>query len=310
MHPKQTKWQTRWSATIVVALGWLLASGLAHAAAPKQKTFASPEEAITALVEAVKTRKSGEALAILGTESKSWLASGDSVADRTAGEQFVMHYEQKHVIEQAGNRAVMSVGRDDWPFPIPLVNVGDRWHFDTAAGKEEILARRIGKNELSAIEVMRAIVDAEREYAAADRDDDGLLAYAQKFGSGKGKRDGLYWPVKDGEPLSPLGPLVAKAESEGYPPGGGAEPYHGYYFKIIRSQGKNAPGGAFDYVVRGKMIGGFAVVAFPAKYAVSGVMTFMVNQDGEVYQKNLGPNTAQAAKKITKFDPDNTWSKP
>jgi DUF2950 family protein len=310
MHPKQTNWQTGWIATIVVALAWLLASGIVHAAAPKQRTFASPEEAITALVEAVKTRKIGEALAILGIESKYWLVSGDSVADRTAGERFVMHYEQKHVIEQAGDRAVMSVGSDDWPFPIPLVKVGDRWHFDTAAGKEEILARRIGKNELSAIEVVRAIVDAEREYAAADRDDDGLLAYAQKFGSSPGKRDGLYWPVKDGEPLSPLGPLVAKAASEGYPPGSSANPYHGYYFKIIRSQGKNAPGGAYDYVVRGKMIGGFAVVAYPAKYAVSGVMTFMVNQDGVVYQKNLGPNTAQAAKKITKFDPDDTWSKP
>jgi hypothetical protein len=204
------------------------------------------------------------------------------------------------------------VGSEDWPFPIPLVKKDEYWFFDTMAGKEEILNRRIGRNELNAIQVCLAYVDAQREYVLKDRDGNKLLEYAQKFISSKGKKNGLYWEVKEGEKLSPLGPLVAKAAKEGYigrKPVGKHTPYHGYYYKILKAQGKNAPGGEYDYIVKEKMIGGFASVAYPAEYGNSGVMTFIVNHDGVVYEKDLGKETEKIATAMKKFDPDKTWKK-
>jgi hypothetical protein len=204
------------------------------------------------------------------------------------------------------------VGKDDWPLPIPIRKKGSAWFFDTKAGKEEMLNRRIGRNELNTIDVLEAYVVAQREYAGKDRDGDGVYPYAQKFWSTPGKKDGLYWEAKEGEEASPFGPLSARAAQEGYKRKGKPEkpsPYYGYYFKILKAQGKNAPGGAYDYVVKGNMIFGFGLVAYPAKYGSSGIMTFIVNQEGVVYQKDLGKGTAKAAGSIKRYDPDPTWKK-
>jgi hypothetical protein len=205
----------------------------------------------------------------------------------------------------------MNLGNEDWPFAVPIVKKEGLWYFDTKQGKEEILARRIGLNELSAIKACLAYVDAQREYALKDRDGDGLLEYAQKFRSDQGKKNGLYWEVKAGEGQSPLGPFFAAAQQKGYTgkAGGKPIPYHGYYYRILNGQGKSAPGGAYDYMAKGNMIGGFALVAYPAKYASSGVMTFIVNHDGVVYQKDLGKNTEKAAQAMKLFNPDSTWKK-
>ena len=207
---------------------------------------------------------------------------------------------------------VLVIGEKDWPFPIPLVKKADQWIFDTKAGKEEILNRRIGENELSTVQTLLAVVDAQREYAMNDRDNDGLLEYAEKFRSDPGKKNGLYWETKEGEQPSPLGELVADARAEGYTRAGTKQspiPFHGYYFRMLKKQGKHAAGGAFDYVVKNNMIGGFAVVAYPAVYGSSGVMTFVVNYEGVVYEKDLGKNTVKTAKAMTSFDPDKTWKK-
>ena len=281
----------------------------ASAAEPKPKTFASPDEAVGALMEAVKVGDEKALLSIFGPDGKTLVNSGDPVQDRNGREWFLAAYQEKHALSGDGERRTLEVGGDDWPFPVPLVKAGDGWHFDTAEGKEELLNRRIGKNELNTIQVLLALVDAQREYASADRDGDGLLEYAQKFGSDKGKKNGLYWPTKEGDAASPLGSLVAEAVQEGYRKEGSKPvPYHGYHFKILRAQGKDAPGGAYSYLAKGKMIGGFAFLAYPAQYGSSGVMSFMVNHDGVVYQKDLGPDTA-AAGKIDRFDPDQTWEK-
>ena len=277
---------------IVLALG--LAPPAVGAAAVKQKTFASAEEGVKALMEAVKKNDMNAMLAILGPEAKSLIESGDQVSDRAAFERFVKSYDEANKLVKSGEtEMVLEVGKDEWPFPIPLVKETNGWRFDTQEGKEEIINRRIGRNELDVIQVCLAIVDAEREYYKRDPDGDKLLQYAQKFISTKGKRDGLYWETKPGEQPSPLGLLVARARGEGYKGAGGKPvPYHGYYYKLLTGQGKDAPGGAYDYLVRGKMMGGFGVVAYPAQYGSSGIMTFIVNHDGVVYQKDLGPKTA------------------
>jgi len=299
---------------IIVAL--IMAAGLYQttlAAGANQKTFKSPEEAVKALIDAVKANDTKELLAILGPEGKDIISSGDEVADKETRERVAQKYEQKNKLVWEGDKKViLDIGTDDWPMPIPVVKKGDTWGFDTKAGKEEILSRRIGRNELDVIQVCLAYVDAQREYALKDRDGDGIRKYAQRFGSEKGKKNGLYWEAKEGEEQSPLGPLAAEAVKEGYilkKAGGNPTPYHGYYYKIITAQGKNAPGGAYDYLVKGKMIGGFAMVAYPAAYGNSGVMTFMVNQDGVVYQKDLGKDTEKIASVMKKFDPDKTWEK-
>ena len=278
-----------------------------------QETFVSPEEAAKALVASVSADDVKRLLTILGPEGAPLISSGDEVADREGRGKFVRMYEEKNAVVREGDgKAVLEVGNDAWPLPIPVVKEGESWRFDTKQGAEEIIDRRIGKNELSAIQVSLAYFDAQREYAAKDRDQDGLLEYAQKFVSEPGKKDGLYWESKEGEEASPLGPFAAQARKEGYTrkkTGDNPTPYHGYFYKILKTQGKNAPGGAYSYVVKGRMIGGFALVAYPASYGVSGIMTFIVNHDGTVYEKDLGKKTEAVAQAMTGFDPDETWRK-
>lgn len=285
----------------------------APAADKKQKEFKSPEEAVKRLMDALKVNDTKELSAIFGPEEKEVISSGDEVADKARRERFVKAYEEVNkLVSETDKKVTLVVGKDEWPFPIPIVKVGESWRFDTKAGKEELLNRRIGKNELNAIQVCLAYVDAQREYALKDRDSDRLLEYAQKFISERGKKNGLYWEVKEGEEQSPLGPLVAKATTEGYmgkKSEGKPIPYYGYYYRILKAQGKNAPGGAYDYVVKGEMIGGFALVAYPAQFGASGVMTFIVNHDGVVYEKDLGKETDKIAQAMMKFDPDKTWKK-
>ncbi|MCH8055352.1 MAG: DUF2950 domain-containing protein [Deltaproteobacteria bacterium] len=285
------------------------------AASAKQKGFASAEEAVKAAIAAAKNNDDNEMLAIFGADAKDLISSGDAVADKTRRGRFLKAYHEKNQLVEEGKKMVLVIGQQNWPFPIPVVKRGNGWVFDTEQGREEILNRRIGRNELSTIQIMLAVVDAQREYTMKDVDGDGLLEYAQTFRSDPGKKNGLYWETKPGEALSPLGPIVAQARSEGYTRGTGTKsgdtssPYHGYYFRLLKAQGRNAPGGAYDYVVKGNMIGGFALVAHPAEYGNSGVMSFIVNHDGVVYQKDLGENTEKSAQRISRFDPDKRWTK-
>jgi hypothetical protein len=238
--------------------------------------------------------------------------SGDAVADRRGRERFAQSYAEANKVEHQGDaKAVLLVGKGEWPLPIPIVKGAGGWRFDAKQGREELLNRRIGRNELSAVQAMLAYVDAQREYYLRNPRNDKLLHYAQKFDSAPGKRDGLYFPTKAGEKPSPLGPLFASARAAGYRKEGGAlpDPYHGYRYRILRGQGPDAPGGAYDYVVQGRMIGGFALVAWPASYGSSGVMTFIVNHEGVVYEKDLGPATAKSVGKITRFNPDKSWKR-
>jgi len=294
-------------AALVATTTW--AGGARAAAGPA--TFATPEQAVESLIAAVRKGDNKAILAVLGPQAKTLVSSGDPVADRRLGERFVRDYDASHSLEAGGGKIVLITGPDRFPFAIPIVPDGSRWRFDTAAGKQEIENRRIGRNELDAIQVSLAYVDAQREYYTEPRTGDRVQQYARRTASTPGKHDGLYWDAKPGEPPSPLGPLVARARAEGYGPRGkgGPVPYHGYYYRILEGQGPQAPGGAYSYVADGRMIGGFALVAYPAQYGVSGVMTFMVNHDGVVYQKNLGPRTATLARQIKVFDPDSTWQK-
>jgi hypothetical protein len=295
----------RW---LLTALAGVLAVAGACVAAPAQKSFATPDDAVTALVQAVKSHDRNAMLAVLG-QAQGVLSSGDVTADDATLARFLAQYEEKHAVAVDGDKATLTLGNDDFPFAFPMVKSGAQWRFDAAAGKEVLLERRVGGNELSAIKVLQAIVDAEREYASEDRNGDGVLAYAQRILSKPGKHDGLYWPAKAGAPASPLGVLVAQASSEGYkqtdnPPA----PYHGYFYRMLKGQGKNAASGAFDYVVHGRGIAGYAVVAYPAKYGNSGIMSFIVNQDGKIYQADLGPETKSKADAMQRFDPGAGWS--
>lgn len=281
------------------------------AAAAKQRHFATEEEAATALVAALRASDSKALLGILGAQAKPLVNSGDPVAQHQSRQRFVQAYEQAHSFESSGdNAAFLEVGTDKWPFPIPLVKDSAGWRFNTAAGQDEIINRRIGRNELSTIQSCLAYVDAQREYYQRNPDGSSLLHYAQHLASAPGKRDGLFWHTTDDEPESPLGPLFASARAEGYAlEKGKPAPYHGYYYRTLTAQGPDAPGGAYSYVAHGKMIGGFALVAYPAAYDSSGVMTFIVNQEGVVYQKDLGQKTAAIAKAMKTFNPDSTWTK-
>jgi len=301
---------------IVVALmvvGFYQMGMAADVKQAKQKSFQAPEEAAKALFEALRAGDTKELLAIFGPAGKEVISSGDEVADKAARERFVKSYEAMNKLEKETDKKVtLVIGNHDWPFPVPIVKKGETWVFDTMAGKEEMLNRRIGRNELNTIKVCLAYVDAQREYALKDQDSDNLIEYAQKFWSTKGKKNGLYWEAKEGEKQSPMGNLAAQAVKEGYTPrkpGEKPQPYHGYYYKILKAQGKNAPGGAYDYMVKGSMIGGFALVAYPAEYGNSGVMTFIVNHDGVVYEKDLGKDTAKIASTMTKYDLDKSWKK-
>jgi len=302
----------RLAAALAVALTLASGAGLsAFAADTTQRRFSSPDEAMTALVDAIKTHDRKVLTDILGPEGRTLVSSGDEVADRRSRELFAAEYDRAHRIEGGGGKVVLYVGPDDFPFPIPLVPEGPWWRFDTRAGKEEILDRRIGRNELNAVQVCLAYVDAQREYYAEDRNADGLREFARHIASAPGKQDGLHWETKPGQKPSPLGALMARARAEGYGPRKGAKPvpYYGYYYRILTAQGADAPGGAYAYLAHGRMIGGFALVAFPAQYGVSGVMTFIVNHDGVVYQKDLGRGTAVIAEKMKQFNPGGGWQK-
>jgi hypothetical protein len=272
------------------------------------KNFPTPDAAIAALVEAVKTDDQAQMRVILGRGGAKLMQTGDAATDRENREAFVKAYAEGSRQQMNGEeQAVVIIGKDDWPLPIPLVKSHQGWHFDAQQGEQEVRNRRVGRNELNAIQVCLAIVDAEREYATRDYDQAGMLAYAPRFVSSPGKHNGLYWQSESDEAQSPIGPLLTAAANES---GGDAKqrvPYHGYYYRILTKQGNNAPGGAYDYVVNGKMLGGFAVIAYPAQYGKSGVMSFIVNHDGKIYEKNLGANTPAAASKIDAYDPDASW---
>ena len=293
---------------LVLMMGALLCSAASGVAA--QQAFKTPDEAASALVRAAEASDMKALVTVLGPDGEDVVASGDEVADAATREKFVAAYNAKHQITLEGdNKAIMVIGQEDFPLPIPIVRKDGMWRFDTAAGVDEILFRRIGKNELDAIQACLAYVDAQNEYAEKDRTGAGINTYAQRIISQPGKKDGLFWPASRGEEESPLGELVAEATAQGYRVGGGRTPYHGYYFKILTKQGPAAPGGELDYIVNGKMIGGFALVAYPAEYRNSGVMTFIVNHTGDIFQKDLGPNTARVAERMTSYNPDATWQK-
>lgn len=281
----------------------------------QQTTFPTPDAAAQSLVVAARANDRAALKRIFGSESDKLLSSGDEVADRNAAERFVELFDQKHLLvttENASDSMTLVVGDNAWPFPVPVVkNHKNLWMFDTEVGIDEIINRRIGRNELDAIQVCLATVDAQREYAIADPDGDGIPEYAQKFLSDAGKKNGLYWKTGPDQPPSPLGELVADAAEQGYSASasGQRRPYHGYLYKILSEQGPHAPGGAYNYMVNGHMIGGFAVVAEPAEYGNSGIVTFIVNQSGVVYQKDLGDDTAKVAASITRFDPGPGWTK-
>jgi hypothetical protein len=274
-----------------------------------QQGYKTPQLAADALVASARTDDQKAALVVLGRDGEDIISSGDKTSDNAVRQRFVASYEAKHEIAMDGdNKARLVIGDNDYPFPIPLVKKAGLWSFDTEAGRREILFRRIGHNELSAIQTALAYVDAQNEYAEKDRTGTSAGAYAQRFVSENGKKDGLYWPTTQGEE-SPLGELFAAASRQGYRADQGRSPYHGYYYKILTRQGPAAPGGAADYIVKDRMIGGFALVAYPDEYRNSGVMTFIVNHQGTVFQKDFGPDTEKIAEAMTSFNPDKTWTK-
>jgi len=277
------------------------------------KEFDQPEAAAKALIDTVQKGDIAELVAIFGPDARDLVVASNPAAARRNREVFAIAAgESWKLADEGPGRKTLVVGREEWPFPIPLVAVSNRWHFDTAAGKEEVLTRRIGRNELAAIKVAGTYVIAQLVYSKQAHDGQPAGRYATAFRSDPGRQNGLYWPEKKGEPRSPLGDLVAQAAEEGRPINGTTQrpaPFRGYYYKILTSQGASAQGGARDYMVNGAMTGGFALVAWPAEYDVTGVMTFMVNQDGVVHEKDLGADTAEAAKRLTVYDPDSTWAK-
>ncbi len=285
----------------------------ARAAAADEQTFATPQKAVKALVTAAENHDTNAIHLIFGPVGHE-LISPDVVQATEEFKMFVQRLTEKtQLVNNSESNVTLVLGADGWPFPIPLVKEGAQWHFDTAAGRQEILARRIGCDEMGALNVCNAYVVAQREYASQDRMGDGVLAYAQFLRSTPGTHDGLFWPAKPGEELSPLGPLIAQARVEGYQRtakmlNDEQAPYHGYYFKILTRQGKHASSGKYNYIINGRMIAGFALVAWPAEWGDTGVMTFIVNQTGIVSQKNLGPQTAKIAKAMTVYDPDLTWT--
>jgi len=300
-------------AAFTAVIGVIVFSFLAFAQEREQKKFKSPEAAFSALLEATKNNDTREIQSVFGPSGKDIMSSGNAAADKEA---------RKHFVKAAGDAVKFSklddetmlvlIGKDESTFPVPLVKSSQGWVFFAEDGKEEIINRGIGRNELNAIQVALAYVDAQYEYASKDRDGDGVLQYARRFVSHAGKRDGLYWEAAPGEEVSPLGALFVRATEEGYifrKKGEKPAPYHGYYFRILKGQGSNAPGGELDYIIKDRMVAGFGMVAYPAEYGVSGIMTLIVNQEGLVYEKDLGPKTKEIAKTMTKYDPDKTWKK-
>ena len=283
---------------------------LADAQSPPHRTFKTPEEGVQALAAAVKSGQLDEITAIFAPDGQELAASSDPATGRRNREVFIAAFaEGWRLVNQTATRKTLVVGDEAWPFPVPLVKEGSRWRFDTAAGKEEVLARRIGRNEMAAIATCRTYASAQVQYAKEGHDGKRAGLFAKTFNSDAGKQNGLYWPPVHGKPRSPLGDLVAQAAEEGGPIGGNREPspFHGYYFKILTGQGANAPGGARSYVVDGEMSGGFALVAWPTQYDATGVMTFLVSMDGVVRQKDLGADTDAAARAMTVYDADASW---
>jgi len=285
---------------------------LALSAPADQKTFKTPEAAVQALIKAAQAKDTQALLGLLGPLAKPIIESGDPVADKNARDEFLAKYKAKNSLDKSGSdKATLNVGEDDWPFPIPVVRKDGVWYFDSAAGAEEIINRRVGENELATIQSCLAYVDAQQEYYLRNVQKDPLQHYANKLISTTGKKDGLYWPAAAGEPESPLGEEFADARAEGYlqPGTPKGSPYHGYIYRLLTRQGPQAPGGAYDYTVNGELLGGFGLIAFPAEYGSSGVMTFIVNHDGVVYSRDLGPHTEQVAMGIVEFNPDSMWKK-
>jgi hypothetical protein len=303
----------RWGALIQFALAILIVAGCfpARAAAQEkgQKTFSSAEDASQALIAAVQANDENAMLDVLGPSGKEIVSSGDAVEDKENRANVARRYAEMHrLVKEPDGTTCLYIGAENWPLPIPIVNKGGQFYFDTESGKQEILYRRVGRNEMSAIRICQELVSAQKEFQASRHE------YAQKIFSNKGEKDGLYWKAAEGEPQSPIGPMVAMARSEGYKhhhdtEGTPTTPYRGYFYRIIDEQGKDAPGGEKKYVVDGKMTDGFAFVAYPAEYRSSGVMTFIVGSDGVVYQKDLGKKTAELAASMKKFNPDPTWQK-
>jgi hypothetical protein len=308
---------------VVILVAWVwtcAAASNAWAQAPEQVRFDTPDAALKALTEATKGKDHPQLRKIFGVEPGE-LASGDEVQDEADLDGFAKNLATAaKLVKEGDDRVILQVGPEAYPFPIPLVRKDGKWFFDTAAGKEELLNRRIGENEIKAMAVCRAYVAAQHEYHSKDWNDDGIVEYAQRLGSTTGKKDGLYWKTSEDDPPSPLGPLVAEAQAEGYghgkdttsrpatQPAAGPHPYHGYCYKILTRQGEHAPGGKFDYVINGHMVAGFALVAWPVDWSSSGVMTFIVNANGKIYQKNLGEKTAELARDMTEYDPDSSWT--
>ena len=293
----------RATATLLVSAGIVLIPAFAQT---PQKTFATPEEAAQALIEAAGANNTAALLQIFGPGGRDIVESGDAAADKQGRADFAALAHQKMRIETDPDkdRATLIVGPDDWPMPVPIVLEKGKWRFDSATGRMEVLARRVGRNELTSLDVCRGYVEAQNEYASHDRDHSGILQYAQKIVSDPGKKDGLYGEGESNN-LVPkaFGEASAAMVAEGKKP----VPYHGYYFHILKAQGPEAEGGAADYVVKGKMIGGFALIAYPAEYGVSGIKTFIVNHRGKIYEKDLGPSTGVLARQVTRFNPDKTW---
>jgi hypothetical protein len=299
-------------AFIVFTVGAGPIANQAAAQTEGQRTFSTPAEGVKALMTALESNDTKALLAVLGTDAKEIVYSGDPVNDKAEKDWFVDAYKQRHSLVASGaDKRILTVGPNDWPLAIPLVYSEGKWHFDSAAGKDEMLYRRIGSNELGAIAAARGVVAAQRDYHAQGHDSQPAGQYAQRLKSEPGKHDGLYWETTPGEPASPAGPLLAQASSGGYSlnTAGKLAPYHGYYYRLLTAQGTAAPGGAKNYLIDGKLTGGFALVAYPAEYRNSGVMTFIVDKDGVIYQKDLGEKTAELAKGIDSFNPDSTWTK-
>jgi len=292
------------SALILAASAWA-----AESLPPRG--FSTPEEAAKVLVDAARVGDAAGLAAIFGSAGSDIVSSGDPVEDENDRKTFVDLAGGKLRIERVGeDQAVLFLGPDDWPFPIPLVRSSDTWGFDVEKGREELLDRRIGRNELNVLKVMEAYLQAQAEYASQDRDGDQVAEYAQKIRSEPGQFDGLFWETAVNEPASPLGPLVADARAEGYRAKNAEQPrpYHGYYYRILTRQGGQAPGGKYSYIINGNMIAGFALLAFPAEYGSSGIMSFIVNQQGNIYQKDLGSKTKQIAATLNEYNPDSSWT--
>ena len=301
--------------TPLTALAFLFALSTASAqkgtAEQTQKRFATAEEAVQGVIKAAKTNNQAELLVIFGTGAEDLFSSGDKVADKRSRQVILVALKEKwKLASQGSNTKTLIIGNEEWPYPIPLVKDKGGWRFDTAAGREEILYRRIGRNELRTLQVCRIYLKAQKEYAAQSHDGKPAGLYAQKLSSEPGKQDGLYWKVNPGEGFSPLGEFAAQASAEGYTRSDtGPTPFHGYLFRPLTAQGPAAPGGAKSYIANGEMKSGFALVAYPADYRNSGVMTFMMNQDGVIFEKDLGEKTAQVASQITEYNPDKSWRK-